>query len=194
MFLVWNYALESFLWILVGAILLVSLTILLARPQFRSKKSETSEEALSLTGKNVDSLRENILDQDKASGRIEEELDILDDIEKEETEQDVKKWGFLGISLRLLLLMGVIALVFGIIPAAFIIVFILTFIIVFILIYQNWDNEDATQFGKWVGNILKLLRKKWMTINTYTGIRSLLYIFAFLSVILFLAVFIFQFF
>lgn len=48
MFLAWNYALESFLWILVGAIILVSLTILLAGPQFRSKKSETSEEALSL--------------------------------------------------------------------------------------------------------------------------------------------------
>ena len=63
MFLAWNYALESFLWILVGAIILVSLTILLAGPQFRSKKSETSEEALSLTGKNVDSLRENILDR-----------------------------------------------------------------------------------------------------------------------------------
>ena len=138
MFLAWNYALESFLWILVGAIILISLTILLAGPQFRSKKSETSEEALSLTGKNIDSLRENILDQDAVSGRIEEELEILNEIEKKET---------------------------------------------------AW-----TRLGRWVGNILKLLRKKWMTINTYTGIRSLLYILAFLSVILFLAVFIFQFF
>ncbi|RZD37836.1 MAG: hypothetical protein CXT75_03270 [Methanobacteriota archaeon] len=334
MFLAWNYALESFLWILVGAILLVSLTILLAGSPFRSKKPKTSEEVLSLIGKSVDSLRENILDRDGVSGRIEGELDILEDIEKEETEQDDlplsmrmkayavvfayvlyslfvsiigvsismvinpyfyvissegpldkagseeaqsiiadnlfelslgiaiffsglfslygfvidnKKWfrdscrvtaalflpvaifnidpvqddfiGFviipllfsgdlkqlwkwilsnervkqlmekgesLGIDPRLLFFIGVIALAFGIIPAAF--------IIVFILVYKKWDNEDGTQFERWVGNILKLLRKKWMTINTYTGIRSLLYILAFLSVILFLAVFIFQFF
>ena len=56
------------------------------------------------------------------------------------------------------------------------------------------EEEDVTQFRKWVENILKLLREKWMAINTYTGIRYLLYLLAFLSVILFLAVFIFQFF
>ena len=119
MFLAWNYALESFLWILVGAIILVSLTILLAGPQFRSKKPETSEETLLLTGESVDSLRENILDQDAVSGRIEEELEILNEIEKKET---------------------------------------------------AW-----TRLGRWV-------------------VRYLLYLFTFLSVILFLAVFIFQFF
>ena len=119
MFLTWNYALESFLWILAGAIILVSLTILLAGPQFRSKKPETSEETLLLTGESVDSLRENILDQDAVSGRIEEELEILKEIEKKET---------------------------------------------------AW-----TRLGRWV-------------------VRYLLYLFTFLSVILFLAVFIFQFF
>ena len=107
------------MWILAGAIILVSLTILLAGPQFRSKKPETSEETLLLTGESVDSLRENILDQDAVSGRIEEELEILKEIEKKET---------------------------------------------------AWSR-----LGRWV-------------------VRYLLYLFTFLSVILFLAVFIFQFF
>jgi len=88
MFLAWNYALESFLWILVGAIILVSLTILLAGPQFRSKKSETSEEALSLTGESVDSPKGKILDQDTASGKIEEELEILEENKKNEVLKD----------------------------------------------------------------------------------------------------------
>jgi len=88
MFLAWNYTLELFFWIILGAVILVSLTVLLAGPIFRSKKSETSEEMLLLSGESVDSPRENIPDQDAASGRIEEELEILEEIEKGETEQD----------------------------------------------------------------------------------------------------------
>ena len=40
MFLVWNYTLELFFWIVLGAIILISLTIFLAGPRFRSKTSE----------------------------------------------------------------------------------------------------------------------------------------------------------
>ena len=81
MFLAWNYTLELFFWIILGAIILVSLTILLTSPIFRSKKSETSEETLLLTGKSVDSPKGKILDQNTASGRIEEELEILEEIQ-----------------------------------------------------------------------------------------------------------------
>ena len=41
-----------------------------------------------LTGESVDSPKGNILDQDAASDRIEEELEILEEIEEGETEQD----------------------------------------------------------------------------------------------------------
>ena len=85
MFLAWNYTLEAFFWIVLGAIILVSLTVFLARPQFRSKGSETSEETLSLTGESVDSPEGSILDQDATSDRVEEELEILEEIEKGET-------------------------------------------------------------------------------------------------------------
>jgi hypothetical protein len=88
MFLAWNYTIELFFWIVLGAVILVSLTIFLAGPRFRSKVSETSGETLLLTGESVDSPRENIPDQDTASGRVEEELEILEEIEKGETEQD----------------------------------------------------------------------------------------------------------
>ena len=84
MFLAWNYTLELFFWVILGAVILVSLTILLAGPGFRSKKSETSEETLSLTGENVDSPEENVLDQDAASSGVEEEFEILEEIEKGE--------------------------------------------------------------------------------------------------------------
>ena len=85
MFLAWNYTLEAFFWIVLGAIILVSLTVFLARPKFRSKGSETSEETLSLTGESVDSPEGSILDQDATSDRVEEELEILEEIEKGET-------------------------------------------------------------------------------------------------------------
>ncbi|MEO2180201.1 MAG: hypothetical protein ABGW86_02855, partial [Candidatus Poseidoniia archaeon] len=38
MFLAWNYTLEAFFWIIVGGIILISLTIFMARPK-RSAKS-----------------------------------------------------------------------------------------------------------------------------------------------------------
>ena len=55
MLLSWNYTLELFFWIIIGAVALVSLTVLLAKPKFRAKATELSENTLSLTGKNVDS-------------------------------------------------------------------------------------------------------------------------------------------
>ena len=85
MFRAWNYTIELFFWIILGAVILVSLTIFLARPRFRSKGSETSEEALSLTGESVDSPEGSILDQDATSDRVEEEFEILEEIEKGET-------------------------------------------------------------------------------------------------------------
>ena len=88
MFLAWNYTIELFFWIVLGAVILVSLTIFLAGPRFRSKASETSGETLLLTGESVDSPKGNILDQDAASDRIEEELEILEEIEEGETEHD----------------------------------------------------------------------------------------------------------
>ncbi len=114
MFRAWNYTIELFFWIILGAVILVSLTIFLARPRFRSKGSETSEEALSLTGESVDSPEGSILDQDATSDRVEEEFEILEEIEKGET---------------------------------------------------AW-----TRLGRWVGNILRLLRKEWMTVVTYTSV------------------------
>jgi len=417
MFLAWNYTLELFFWIILSAIILVSLTILLTSPIFRSKKSETSEETLLLTGKSVDSPKGKILDQDTASGRIEEELEILEEIEKRETKQDslplsvrirayaiilayvgyvnfieivgilflfeglpeqtsipyssldypggggglifiivgfatllsglISLYGFLANrnilvrdSCRAAAVLFLLLAIFGtgwddilgfvIIPLLFsgdlkrvwkwvsatltnlsnenenkeeevtpymegkaaavifgyslfsLLIFyiglawesriendpreldkIFSFLLKCLLLingftlyygfYQNntnvlkisgrivafiffighedmnmgffpdgwnytffllgllallssgdlkrlWERmtsneeEDVTQFGKWVGNILKLLREKWMTLNTYTGIRYLLYLLFFLSIILFLAVLIFQFF
>ena len=55
MLLSWNYTLELFFWIIIGAVALVSLTVLLAKPKFRAKATELSENTLSLTGKKVDS-------------------------------------------------------------------------------------------------------------------------------------------
>ena len=88
MFLAWNYTLELFFWIVLGAIILISLTILLAGPRFRSKKPETSEETLLLTGESVNSPKGKILDQDTASGKIEEELEILEENKKNEVLKD----------------------------------------------------------------------------------------------------------
>ena len=409
MFLAWNYTLELFFWIVLGAIILISLTILLAGPRFRSKKPETSEETLLLTGESVNSPKGKILDQDTASGKIEEELEILEENKKNEVLKDDvsfytkmkvygiiflyilysffvsifgvlilyieiefskflqgdaeggnfftlcfgiaffltgllslygflvnnEKWtrnscrttavlfflipsvdddflGTIGFTIVPLLFSGdfkriwkwmtsneeeetenenkekevtsymegkAAAVIFGYSLFSLLIFYIglawtshiesdpreldkiFSFLLKCLLLingftlyygfYQNntdvlkisgrivafiffighedmnmgssfetstffllgllallfsgdlkriWKwmtsnkEEDVTQFGKWVENILKLLREKWMTLNTYTGIRYLLYLFFFLSVILFLAVFIFQFF
>ena len=285
MFLAWNYTLELFFWIVLGAIILISLTILLAGPRFRSKTSETSEETLLLTGESVDSPIENIPDQDAASGRVEEELEILEEIEKGEIEQDnlpfsvrIRAYAIvlayvlysffvsiIGVSISMVinpyfyivskgpldrasseearsivadnlfeLSLGIAIFFSGLfslygfvidnkkwfrdscrmtavlfLPVAIFNIDpvqdnFIGFVIIPLLfsgdLKRIWkgvssnEEEGVTRFGKWVGNILKLLRKKWMAINTYTGIRYLLYLLAFLSVILFLAVFIFQFF
>ena len=83
MLLSWNYTLELFFWIVVGAVALVSLTILLAKPKFRAKATELSENTLSLTGKNVDSYNQKKVSKKTNSSRIEEDSDFI-----EENKQD----------------------------------------------------------------------------------------------------------
>ena len=46
MLLSWNYTLELFFWIIIGAVALVSITILLAGRRFRTKKHKVSEATL----------------------------------------------------------------------------------------------------------------------------------------------------
>ena len=73
MLLSWNYTLELFFWIIIGAVALVSLTVLLAKPKFRAKATELSENTLSLTGKNVDSYNQKKVSKKTNYSRIEED-------------------------------------------------------------------------------------------------------------------------
>ncbi len=84
MFLSWNYTLELFFWIIVGAVVLVSLTILLAGPKFRAKVAKLSEDPLSLTGKNIDSYNQKKVSKKINSSKIEEDVDFIE--EKVESE------------------------------------------------------------------------------------------------------------
>jgi len=84
MFLAWNYTLELFFWIIVGAVVLVSLTILLAGPKFRAKVAKLSEDPLSLTGKNIDSYNQKKVSKKINSSKIEEDVDFIE--EKVESE------------------------------------------------------------------------------------------------------------
>ena len=311
MFLAWNYTLELFFWIVLGAIILISLTILLAGPRFRSKKPEISEETLLLTGESVDSPKGNIVNQDKVFSKIEEELEIPEENKEEEEVTRVgnvirwlrKEWknivaysgiiyslivclfgiliiyemissepknGFRGVVDNIVGIYGCIvsligmavvysflilktrgnqkwlkyscrvaAVVLSLLPFSYLIIYLVwngyfcedcnfpnssewgitgqyeegivfSICLVFASLLFSGDlkriwkrvssnenvkwDEQWIRLEKWVGNILKLLREKWMTLNTYTGIRYLLYLLFFLSVILFLAVLIFQFF
>ena len=88
MLLSWNYTLELFFWIVVGAVALVSLTILLAKPKFRAKATELSENTLSLTGKNVDSYNQKKVSKKTNSSRIEEDGAF---VEENKRDDDSKK-------------------------------------------------------------------------------------------------------
>ena len=79
MFLSWNYTLELFFWIIVGAVVLVSLTILLAGPKFRAKVAKLSEDPLSLTGKNIDSYNQKKVSKKINSSKIEEDVDFIEE-------------------------------------------------------------------------------------------------------------------
>jgi len=83
MLLSWNYTLELFFWIIIGAVALVSLTILLAGPKFRAKVTKLSEETLSLTGKYVNSYNQKTVTRNLNSSKIEE-----DDYFVEKNKQD----------------------------------------------------------------------------------------------------------
>ena len=149
MFLAWNYTLELFFWIILGAVILVSLTVFLARPRFRSKGSETSEETLSLTGENVDSPEENVLDQDAASSGVEEEFEILEEIEKEKT-----AWTRLGrwvvnIPVRLVRWIRNI-------PTQ-------------LRRLGRWIRDIPARLVRGVRNILRFLRKEWKAIVVGIG-------------------------
>ena len=143
MFLAWNYTLELFFWIVLGAIILISLTILLAGPRFRSKTSETSEETLLLTGESVDSPGGNVLNQDATAGRVEEELEILEEIEKGETEQDnlplsvrIKAYAIILAYTVYFLFVGVLGVVFIIVGSS-----------QFVGHIEGTELWNATQYG-----------------------------------------------
>ena len=77
MLLSWNYTLELFFWIIIGAVALVSLTILLAGGRFRTKKPKVSEETLSLTGQTVASPKTNAVNRGRGSTNVEEEVEVI---------------------------------------------------------------------------------------------------------------------
>ncbi|MEC8997302.1 MAG: hypothetical protein VYE80_02415 [Candidatus Thermoplasmatota archaeon] len=172
MFLAWNYTLELFFWVILGAVILVSLTILLARPGVLSRKSETSEETLSLTGENVDSPEENVLDQDAGSSGVEEEFEILEEIEKgEATWTRFGRWVG-NIPIRLVRWIGniPIRLVRWIrnIPTQ-------------LRKLGGWIREIPARLGRWVReiparlvrgvrNIIRFLRKEWKAIVVGIGL------------------------
>ena len=82
MLLSWNYTLELFFWIIIGAVALVSLTILLAGPKFRAKVTKLSEETLSLTGKYVNSYNQKTVTRNLNSSKIEEDDYFVEEKEK----------------------------------------------------------------------------------------------------------------
>jgi hypothetical protein len=84
MFLAWNYTLEAFFWIILAAIILVSLTILLTGPAFRSSIIKTSGEALSLKGMNLDKKIERGLNKENLSNKKNND----EVYEKKESEED----------------------------------------------------------------------------------------------------------
>jgi hypothetical protein len=171
MFLAWNYTLELFFWIILGAVILVSLTVFLARPRFRSKGSETSEETLSLTGENVDSPEENVLDQDAASSGVEEEFEILEEIEKGETAWTQLRGWVRNIPIRLVRWVVNIPIRLG------------RWVVNIPVRLVRWIRNIPTQLrrlGRWirdiparlvrgVRNILRFLRKEWKAIVVGIG-------------------------
>ena len=78
MFLAWNYTLELFFWIIVCAVILISLTIFFASPRFRVRKTSESTERLSLSGQVKNSSKENVINQKRRSPSSEIELELID--------------------------------------------------------------------------------------------------------------------
>ena len=87
MFLSWNYTLEFFLWIVICALLLVSITIFFASPRFRSKQTSESNEMLSLSGQVKGSSKEKVVNQNRISSSPEKELEIIEKRNKEIKEE-----------------------------------------------------------------------------------------------------------
>jgi hypothetical protein len=171
MFLAWNYTLEAFFWIVLGAIILVSLTVFLARPQFRSKGSETSEETLSLTGESVDSPEGSILDQDATSDRVEEELEILEEIEKGETTWTRLRGWVRNIPTRLVRWIRNIPTQLRRlgrwirnIPAR-----LWRWIRNIPARLWRWVRNIPTRLVRWIRNILRFIREEWRAIVVGTG-------------------------
>ena len=171
MFLAWNYTLEAFFWIVLGAIILVSLTVFLARPQFRSKRSETSEETLSLTGESVDSPEGSILDQDATSDRVEEELEILEEIEKGETTWTRLRGWVRNIPTRLVRWIRNIPTQLRRlgrwirnIPAR-----LWRWIRNIPARLWRWVRNIPTRLVRWIRNILRFIREEWRAIVVGTG-------------------------
>ena len=151
-----------------SAIILVSLTILLARPDFRSKKSETSEETLSLSGESVDLPKESILDQDTASGRVEEEFEILEEIEKGET-----VWARLGkwvVNIPARLVRWIVNIPARLvrwiinIPAR-----LVRWIVNIPARLVRWIRNVPARLMRWIRNIIRFLRKEWKAIVVAIG-------------------------
>ena len=86
MLLSWNYTLELFFWIIIGAVALVSLTILLAGGRFRTKKTKVYEETLSLTGQTVASPKTNAVNRGSGSTNVEEEVEVIESNEESRDE------------------------------------------------------------------------------------------------------------
>ena len=139
MLLSWNYTLELFFWIIIGAVALVSLTILLAGAKFRTKKPKVSEETLSLTGQTVASPKTNTANQSRGSTNVEEELEV---IESNEDSRDESAYDW------------------NVVRASVIILTYMLFSLLTIYIGFSWDpnlNNDFYELDKIFSFILKWL-------------------------------------
>ena len=88
--LAWNYTLEAFFWILVGAILVVTVTVLSANPELARELIKGPQRLLSLIGRSSDedlskdSLPDQIEKEDVPEETVVEE-DVPEEIDTEET-------------------------------------------------------------------------------------------------------------
>ena len=81
--LAWNYTLEAFFWILVGAILVVTVTVLSANPELARELIKGPMRMLSLVGRSGD----GGLSKDSLPDQIEKE-DVYEEIDAEETDAE----------------------------------------------------------------------------------------------------------
>lgn len=89
--LAWNYTLEAFFWILVGAILVVTVTVLSANPELARELIKGPQRLLSLIGRSSDEdLSKDSLPDQIEKEDIPEETDVEEDIPEEtDTEETV---------------------------------------------------------------------------------------------------------